>query len=184
MLRQLVLLFLISPLFLSSQVTIVKQNSDKKLFLTLVDGSDVATILYDAKDDILVEKSANFLASDIEKVTNKKPAIVLSAKNVKGPVIILGTVGKSALISQMIKSKKLKADVIQNGWERFIIETVKNPLPGIKEALVVVGSDKRGLAYGTLSISEKIGVSPWYYWADAPIKKSDNLYIKKRAICF
>ncbi|MFZ1789973.1 MAG: glycosyl hydrolase 115 family protein [Saprospiraceae bacterium] len=179
MLRQLVLLFLISPLFLSSQVTILTQNSDKKLFFTLVDGSDVATILYDAKDDILVEKSANFLASDIEKVTNKKPAIMLSAKNVKGPVIILGTIGKSALINQMIKSKKLKADVIQNGWERFIIETIKNPLPGIKEALVVVGSDKRGLAYGTLSISEKIGVSPWYYWADAPLKRSDNLYIKK-----
>ncbi|MBK8635712.1 MAG: hypothetical protein IPN72_19995 [Saprospiraceae bacterium] len=101
-------------------------------------------------------------------------------QNVKGPVIILGTLGKSGLINQMIKSKKLKADVIQNGWERFIIETVKNPLPGIKEALVVVGSDKRGLAYGTLSISEKIGVSPWYYWADAPIKKVITFTSKKK----
>ena len=58
-----------------------------------------------------------------------------------------------------------------------MIETVDNPAPGIKKAIVVVGSDRRGTAYGLLSISKAIGVSPWYWWADAPIKQQKKLAV-------
>lgn len=52
-----------------------------------------------------------------------------------------------------------------------MIDLIDNPFPGIKKALVVAGSDRRGTAYGLLSISEAIGVSPWYWWADVPVVK-------------
>lgn len=58
------------------------------------------------------------------------------------------------------------------------MQLVRNPLPGVDKALVIVGSDRRGAAYGLLSVSRTIGVSPWYWWADAPIVKKDQLHLK------
>ena len=42
--------------------------------------------------------------------------------------------------------------------------TLSNPLPGVDEALVILGSDRRGTVYGIYELSEQIGVSPWYDW--------------------
>ena len=37
--------------------------------------------------------------------------------------------------------------------------------------LWIVGTDRRGTIYGVYELCERIGVSPWYYWADVPVKK-------------
>jgi hypothetical protein len=42
---------------------------------------------------------------------------------------------------------------------------------------VIAGSDLRGTIYGIYDISEKIGVSPWYWWADVPINTKDAIYL-------
>ena len=52
----------------------------------------------------------------------------------------------------------------------------------LNSALVIAGSDKRGTIYGIYDLSEKIGVSPWYWWADVPVKKQSNLYVLPVAI--
>ena len=49
-------------------------------------------------------------------------------------------------------------------------------MDGIDQALVLAGSDKRGTIYSLYDISEQIGVSPWYWWADVPPKKYTALY--------
>src|SRR5690606_1987076 len=123
-------------------------------------------------ENILVKKSTEFLASDIEKVTGKKPVISTSGKLEKENTIIIGTVGNNPVINQLVTEKKLNISPIANQWERFIIQTIDNPYPGIKQALVIVGSDRRAAAYGVFTLSEKMGVSPWYWWADAPVKKN------------
>src|SRR4051812_16988629 len=64
-------------------------------------------------------------------------------------------------------------------WESSKLQTINSPVKGIQNALVFVGSDKRGAAYGTFTLSEQIGVSPWYWWADVPVKKKRELFIKK-----
>jgi hypothetical protein len=92
--------------------------------------------------------------------------------------VIIGTVGKSPLIDGLVKSGKVNADAISGKWESFIITTVANPMPGVDQALVIAGSDKRGTIYGIYEISEQIGVSPWYWWADVPPKHHENLFIK------
>ena len=94
-------------------------------------------------------------------------------------MIIIGTVGSSELIDGMVSSGKLNVDDIRGEWERFIVQTVKRPVPGVKEALVIAGSDKRGTAYGVFTLSEEMGVSPWYWWADAPVQRHDELYVNK-----
>ena len=177
--KKLLLLLLFLPSLVYSQIQVTNQAQNKKQYFPIVEGDATTSILYDASDEILIQKSAEFLVSDIEKVTGKKPSLSTSKEQVSDNLIIIGTIGKSSFIDQLIASKKLKADAIRGQWERFIIQTVKKPFPGVKEALIIAGSDKRGAAYGVFTISKEIGVSPWYWWADVPVKKSEELFIKK-----
>ena len=54
---------------------------------------------------------------------------------------------------------------------------MNHPAPGVKQALVIAGSDKRGTIYGIYELSEQLGVSPWYWWADVPPKKRKAAYV-------
>ena len=82
------------------------------------------------------------------------------------------------MIDKLVAKNKLDITALENRWESFLIEVVRNPLPGVNKALVVVGSDRRGTAYGLFTLSEAIGVSPWYWWADVPVSKQRELNLK------
>ena len=114
--------------------------------------------------------AAENLSSDIFKVTGKKPDFNNLEKLQNNKGIIIGTIGKSNLIDSLISINEIDITSIENKWESYIIKT-------IGENLFVIGSDKRGTIYGIYDISEKIGVSPWYFWADVPVKKSSELYV-------
>ena len=177
--RNAIILFLLLPFLSKAQISINSTGFPKNEQFVITENGQSIDLLFDAKDDILVSKVASFLATDLEKVTGIKPRLTTEAKGIQSNAIIIGSIEGSALIKSMVKAGKLDVSPIKGQWERFIIQTVKNPVKGVKEALVIAGSDKRGAAFGTFTISEKIGVSPWYYWADAPIKKNTQLYLKK-----
>jgi len=139
-----------------------------------------ATAIYvDENDDWLVHKAASFLQGDIEMVTDKKPEIISrlppSAKN----IIIIGSLNKSTLINKLVSEKKINVNELKGKWESFKLRIINNPAGQIQSAFVIVGSDKRGTAYGVFELSEQIGVSPWYWWADVPAKKKKEIYVKK-----
>ncbi|KAK4034328.1 glycoside hydrolase [Parachaetomium inaequale] len=92
-------------------------------------------------------------------------------------VIIAGTIGHSTVIDKLISSRSIDVSGVKGKWESFTSQVVKNPVPGCKEALVIAGSDPRGTIFGIYDVSEQIGVSPWYFWADSPPKQSKNLYV-------
>jgi hypothetical protein len=108
------------------------------------------------------------LSDDVRKVTGTSAQVTFE-KNIISGHIIVGTIGKSKLIDQLIRQKKINASKIKNQWESYLIDTVDGNL-------VIAGSDKRGTIYGIYTISEQIGVSPWYWMADAPVRHQDNLY--------
>ncbi len=140
---------------------------------------DQATKLHISGDDFPgVIRAVNDLRSDIGKVTGRSPEI--TPKKPKGHEwpIIVGTLGKNALIDGLVRTKKLDVSGIKGQWEHYLIQVVAKPMPGVEQALVVVGSDKRGTIYGIYDISEKIGVSPWYWWADVPVAHQDRLFVK------
>ncbi len=85
--------------------------------------------------------------------------------------------GKSSLIDQLAKDGKIDSSALVGKWEKFITQIVENPFPGVKRALVIAGSDKRGTIYGIYDLSNQIGVSPWYWWADVPVKKQTELHV-------
>jgi hypothetical protein len=75
-----------------------------------------------------------------------------------------------------VSSHKLDISSIENRWESFISEVVDKPLPGVDQALVIAGSDLRGTIYGLYDVSEQIGVSPWWWFADIPARKAKGIW--------
>ncbi|KQQ40067.1 hypothetical protein ASF61_04510 [Duganella sp. Leaf126] len=145
--------------------------------VALVDGGRAAPLMLDQADHWGVLRAAGDLQADIASVSGTKPALYTGAeKPGSHTAILIGTVGKSALIEQLVKANKLDVAPIRGKWESFVIATVQQPLPGVERALVIAGSDKRGTIYGIYEISEQLGVSPWHWWADVPPRQRRTLF--------
>ena len=159
-----------------AQVAVHEKSPNTKYAFTLASPRQTAAILYDASDAAVVKRAAELFAADVEAVTGRYPRVT-SAAGETGPAVIVGTVGGSALIRRLAEAGKIDTAPLEGAWERYLIQTVANPLPGIRKALVIAGSDRRGAAYGLFTLSELIGVSPWYWWADVPVKKHAALHV-------
>lgn len=133
-------------------------------------------ICFDTKDYPGVIRAVHDLQNDIDSVTGKRPSLVTGNES-SDNVIIIGTLGKSKLIDKLVSSKKLDIKDLEGRWESFVIATIENPQPGTKKCLVIAGSDKRGTIYGIYELSQQLGVSPWYWWADVPVKKRSSAYV-------
>lgn len=138
----------------------------------------VAAIYVDATDDWLANKTASLLQADLEKITGKKPELLhsLSGKPPRN-LVIIGTVNGSATLKQLAAAKKLDLASLSGKWEAYQLQTLKKPMPGVDNALVIAGSDKRGAAYGVFELSRQMGVSPWWYWADVPAQKKETIFV-------
>lgn len=139
---------------------------------TIVSTSNITYIITDSTDDWLIQKSAQLLQQDIETVTGKKPQLIHSIPSAKNNFIIIGCIKSSHLIQRLSSQKKINVDWLKDKWEATSIQTITNP-----NATVITGSDKRGTAYGVFELSQKIGVSAWYWWADVPVKKKKEIFI-------
>ncbi|MDZ7263001.1 MAG: glycosyl hydrolase 115 family protein [candidate division KSB1 bacterium] len=117
------------------------------------------------------------LQADIERVTNVKPDLSIDVIPAGSEVVLIGTLGKSPLIDKLVADKKLEVDDIAGKWETFLIQILEQPFQNVDRALIIVGSDKRGTIFGMFDLAEKIGVSPWYWWADVPPKKKAEIYV-------
>ncbi|HRX93475.1 MAG TPA: glycosyl hydrolase 115 family protein, partial [Chitinophagaceae bacterium] len=136
-----------------------------------------ASIIVEKSNPELVMIAAGLLQKDIEAVTGKKIPLLNSIENVKGNVIIIGTISHSDLLKQLNKKKKIVTDKLTNTWEASYVKSITSPYKNIDHALIITGSDRRGVAYGVFELSKQIGVSPWYWWADVPVIKKSDLFI-------
>ena len=130
------------------------------------------------KMDAGILRAVKNLQSDFTKVTGDQSTILNQIPNTNSPLIIIGTIGTNSIIDDLIKQKKIDGKELKGKNEKFIIQNIKNPFKGVSEAIVIAGSDKRGTIYGIYELSNQIGVSPWYYWADVPVVQKENLYFK------
>ncbi len=141
----------------------------------MVSGKQTSSILIDPADAQVVSIAANILASDIDSITGQKPETVSQINQASDRTVIAGTIGQSQWIDNLVSQGKLDISQIKGQWERYSIQLMDNPFPGIKQALIIVGSDRRATAYGLLELSRKAGVSPWEWWADVTPKKQTRL---------
>lgn len=178
--NRILLLGLFCCSLISAEAQVLLDKGIGKNSFPIVSSSTDAVVCFDGKDATVVRKTVSLFVDDVHHVTGKKLKI---EENEPGKVsaryaIIVGTIGESGWIDALAAKNKIDTAAIAGSWERYLIETVNNPVPGIKKAIVIAGSDRRGTAYGLLSISKAIGVSPWYWWADAPIKQQKQLSVR------
>jgi len=160
---------------LMSNIILEKPSSEEDFPIFSVD-REVASLRFDANDYKGVVRAIGDLQSDIASVTGGNPNLVSSGQSTNFEVVV-GTLGKSKLIDNLISTGKLDVKDLKEKWESFVISTIKNPQPGTKQYLVIAGSDKRGTIFGIYELSRQLGVSPWYWWADVPAKKRQSAYV-------
>jgi hypothetical protein len=158
-----------------AQVSYITREKKEKSF-SLVSAGKAVSFYVDDTDYAGVMRATKDLQQDIARVSDVTPQLIVNNFS-GGDVVIIGTLGKSKLIDQLVAAKKLKVKDIAGKWETFVIQVIDNPMVGIPRALVIAGSDKRGTIFGIYDVSRQIGVSPWHWWADVPPQKSSSLYV-------
>ncbi|KXH38914.1 hypothetical protein CSIM01_06051 [Colletotrichum simmondsii] len=142
-----------------------------------------STILVDESDPIGIHIAAQNLAQDFGRVTQSEQSIVQVVQGTQVDValgsnaaIIIGSIETSSILQRLEQNGRLNFDKTRGKWESFSTHVIDQPLAGVQKALVIAGSDKRGAIFGAYTLSEQIGVSPWYYWADVPPKHHAAVY--------
>jgi len=135
---------------------IVFQPQDNALRITS------AKIIVEKNEHACVQHAVNNLTTDLQKVTGQ-------GRVDADVTILIGTLGTNKQIDQWVRKGVLPD--LKGKIEKYIIKTIDNQL-------VIAGSDKRGTVFGIYELSQQIGVSPWYYWADVPIIHRDELFVK------
>lgn len=134
----------------------------------LINGNDKVEIYMDANDCRGVSYAANALVKDIRNVSGSQATITSNRK----ATILVGTIGHSAAIDQLVKQKLINGNLLKGKREKFIITVVDNQL-------IIAGSDRRGTIYGIYELSQQMGVSPWYDWADVPVEHHDSIFVNR-----
>ena len=134
----------------------------------LINGNDKVEIYMDANDCRGVSYAANALVKDIRNVSGAQATITSNRK----ATILVGTIGHSAAIDQLVKQKRINGNLLKGKREKFIITVVDNQL-------VIAGSDRRGTIYGIYELSQQMGVSPWYDWADVPVEHHGSIFVNR-----
>lgn len=176
--RRIVYILLVNLLFMQSlqaQVMVGTKNAPDAF--CVASEAQCATIYVSPSEHVLVDKVAGLFADDVARVTGHKPEVNRSGKVAARQCVVVGTLGHNAFIDKLVKQGKVNAKGLRGSWERYTVQVVDKPAKGIDKALVVVGSDKRGAAYGLLSLSEKMGVSPYYWWADVPVERKPSVWV-------
>jgi hypothetical protein len=155
---------------------VVFQKGEKNFSLSANGKS--SSIYMDSNEFPGAVRAVRNLQTDIEKVTGVAPSLLDEKGKFEKQVVIVGTIGKNNIIDDLIKNNKIDGAALKGKWETFLIQVVENPLPNVQRALVIAGSDKRGTIFGIYDLAKQIGVSPWYWWADVPIARHSNVYIK------
>ncbi len=170
-------LFAVCSVAADAQVTVSDKGKGAGIFQLVRDNGAVA-VYYDPQDAEVVKVATGLFAGDVEAVTGKRPAVGTTDCRPERTCVIVGTVGKNAWIDRMAASGKIDVKPLEGGWEQYLVQLVDKPVQGVDKALVIAGCDRRGTAYGLLSVSKAIGVSPWYWWMDAPVASRRDVNLK------
>ena len=149
--------------------------------IPVVSATHATAIYVDTADYWLVQKAAALLQEDIERVTGRRPRILHTLPASAENLIIIGSLDRSPLIGRLAKEHRLSSDSLKGQWEAYSLQNVSHPARGIGQALVITGSDRRGTAFGIFELSRQMGVSPWYWWADVPVRTRPAIYVDCRA---
>lgn len=154
---------------------------------TLIEQGKPLSVMVADDENVGVKIAAGNLAADFGRVCGTD-ATMISGPHAEGVLsygaslrkglVIAGTLG-TPVINRLVKSGKISKADLAGKREKYVMTIVENPMEGVEEALVIAGSDRRGTIYGIYELSEQLGVSPWYDWADVPVARQSDLSIER-----
>ncbi|MBB3125363.1 hypothetical protein FHS19_000017 [Paenibacillus rhizosphaerae] len=155
---------------------IVRAVGDLRQDIAMVTGAIKADTIQQQMVDDPQSQAARLDLADQRKI----PALihaVESGKRIKTAVII-GSIADSLIIQRLMAEGKLEEALrIEGKWEAYLVAAVDHPLEGIERALVIAGSDARGTIFGIYTLSELLGVSPWYWYSDVPVLVKERIVL-------
>ena len=134
----------------------------------LIERGVPAAVVTDPADAKGIRIAAQTLREDFARVCGQEAPAAGSR------AILAGSVD-SPLIRGLAEQGLVDLSGLQGQYESYFISTLGRKVPGYEDALVIVGADMRGTIYGLYEISGQIGVSPWYFWADVPVRHQEDL---------
>lgn len=172
----LILISLFGSVYAKDHKGITSETVNTDGFFTLIEDGKPVSISVSDSDLKGVNIAVDNLSADFAKVCGVNARV--SHEIESGSRIIIGSL-ESPFIAGLVKSGKLDGSLLKGKVEKYVMTTLTDPYPGVDEALVIAGSDRRGTIYGVYELSEQLGVSPWYDWADVPVVRKNNLSLKK-----
>lgn len=139
-----------------------KENIENE-YKIAADEFETTFYLSDNSDELL-SWAVNDLSADIEEITGRKPLVIKTNSYQKNRGIYIGTFNDSL----MSKISATNTSDLANQWEKFVIKKDN-------ENLLIVGSDLRATVYGIFDLAERIGISPWKWWADVKVEQKSEI---------
>ena len=154
----------------SDELTVKIDRPEGALDLSLA----AVSLFVDPDAAPVVHEAADLLAGDLGRVTGRPSSVVADATHA---AILIGTFGDGGPVDKMVAVGRVDLAGVRGQSETFVWQMIDSPFPNVSRALVIVGSDRRGTAYGCTELSKAIGVSPWIWWADVPPQHHDRLTV-------
>lgn len=132
------------------------------------------TIFVGKNEPEVVNTAVHLLAGDIAQVGGRRPVVTSDTAALRGRVVVVGTLA-NRWVARLCKDGGLPD--MKGEWEHFVIRVVNGP-GSHRKILLIAGSDGRGAAYGALTVSRRIGVSPWNWWADVTPPKRERIVLQ------
>ncbi len=117
-----------------------------------------------------VRLAAEDLASDVWKITGRKPEVISRKEIPQGDCIFIGTVSNQAASRIFSELKIQEAETLAGKWESYRVVSV----PGGR--MIVAGSDSRGTMFGLYAFIEQyLRVDPLWFWSGREPGKQNEL---------
>ena len=171
-------LFVVStPAFACTEPVSVCAKPAKASFALIRNGQPATLLVEAAEANPAVVYASMSFAEDLRRVSGHGAAQITNLREANGDLIIVGVAGESAALEELVRAGKIDVADLAGQWEAYRQIVVDKPFPNVPRALVIAGSDRRGAVFGLYDISEKIGVSPWHWFADVPVSRQSDVYL-------
>ncbi|ODO11310.1 hypothetical protein I350_00086 [Cryptococcus amylolentus CBS 6273] len=157
------------------------EKAEKGFILAAADHQYTAPLLLSSKEDQAIHRAARTFAEDVLKVTGHQPEIYNDTlpSHVERAVIV-GSL-KSHIVRELRAQDGVRAE-LDGKWESYDIRCLSSPLRGLKESLVLTGSDKRGTIYALYALSSQFGISPFHFFSDVPYPQHPTIAFDKSQV--
>lgn len=123
----------------------------------------VCLLRVDERESEAVKIAVSNLASDLGRTMGIQARVSADREEQDLPEIVIGTLGTSKVIQGLADPA-----LFYDGEKTLRKEAYLHSVQGGR--LIIAGSDRRGTIYGIYDLCQALGVSPWYFWADVPVK--------------